>query len=116
MKPYERDIQLLQEELVHHEYIAKKYAQEYDKSLAQKYSKICSDIRNSIKTIEKRQDTAVSEWSALSVTEHQRILVPLYGAMEMVINDIKRSNCIEFAIYFEKSICNFLIDLENFKE
>lgn len=89
MKPFQKDIDFLKEELVHHEYIAKKFSQECDTSRASEFKILCAEIRTAIETMEKRQAAAISEWSALSPSESQTILGPLFDALENMSSSIR---------------------------
>lgn len=116
MRPYEHDLAFLHEELEHHEYIAKKYTQEYDKDLAREFTKICGDIRLSIQAVEKKQEAAISEWSALTRSEREALLLPIYNAAEETVAKISDAGCPEFSRYLDNLFTDFLIDLVEFKE
>lgn len=115
MRPYQKDIEQLLEELEHHEYIAKKYTREYDKALAREFTKICSDIRLSIQAVEKRQETAISEWTALTRSEREALLLPIYSAAEETVAKISDTGCPEFSKYLDNLFTDFLIDLVEFQ-
>ena len=114
MKPYEKDLELLQEELEHHAYIAKKYTQEYNKALSHESTKICNEIRLSIKTVEKRQETAISEWTALTRAEREAILLPVCKAAEETVAKIADAGCPEFSRYLDSLFSHFLMDFIEF--
>lgn len=115
-KPFQKDISFLKEELEHHEYIAKKSAQEHNVVYAKEFERMCAEIRTAINVVEKRQAAAVAEWTALSPSKRHIILLPLYEAIETTIETAKENGCTEFAAYLETSLCNFLIGLQNFTE
>lgn len=118
MKPFQKDIDFLKEELVHHEYIAKKCAQEIgcDQHLAHEFNILCEQIRNAIEAVENRQTAAITEWSALSPSKRYTILLPLVEALEKVVTDMKTNGCPEFSIYLDEYLTYYLIDLQNFTE
>lgn len=115
-KPYQKDIDFLNEELAHHEYIARKSAQERNDDYAKEFERMCAEIRTAIEAVEKRQAAAVAEWTALSSSKRRAIFLPLFGAIENAVEAIKEKGCPEFAAYLEASLSNFLIDLQNFTE
>lgn len=118
MKPFQKDIDFLKEELVHHEYIAKKYAQEIGRNSPQyhEFNILCEQIRNAIEAVENRQNAAIAEWSAISPSKRHTILLPLVDALEKVVKDMKANGCPEFGIYLDEYLTYYLIDLQNFAE
>lgn len=115
-KPYQNDIDFLKEELEHHEYIARKSAQEHNDVYAKEFERMCAEIRTAIGAVEKRQSTAVAEWTTLSPSKRRAIFLPLFTAIENAVEATKEKGCPEFAVYLEASLSNFLIDLQNFTE
>lgn len=113
-KPYEKDLNFLREELNHHTYIAKKFAQEHDTNRAQEFESLCEELRTTIKIVEQKQSTAISEWSALSEERRQIIIMPLLDAVEKFSNDVEKSGCPVFATYLEQFLSNYLSDLIDF--
>lgn len=66
MRPYQKDIEQLQEELGHHEYMAKNFRQECNAAFAEYFEKRSIEIQNAIAATKKWQEAAISEWSALT--------------------------------------------------
>lgn len=113
-KPFQKDIDFLKEELVHHEYIAGKYEQECNKIREQEFKQQCLQILAAIKTMEDKQATAIAEWSALSPPKRHTILLPLFETLEKTVDIAKENDCQEFAAYLDAYLSGFLIDLQNF--
>lgn len=111
MKPYQSDLDFLKEDLVHHEYIAQKFSQEYDTARASEFEILCMEIRTAIEAMEKRQAAAISEWSALSHSQRQAILNPLFDALDNTIAAMKQYGCPEFAAFLASYLADYLIDL-----
>ena len=113
-KPFQKDIDFLNEELIHHEYIARKYEQEYDKVRELEFKRQCRQIQSAIRALEKRQETAVHEWSSLSSSKRHIILLPLFDELEKTISNAKENGCPEFSAYLETYLFDLLIDLQDF--
>lgn len=111
MKPFQKDIDFLKEELVHHEYIENKFLQESDTPRASEFEILCAEIRTAIETMEKRQAIAISEWSALSHSQRQTILNPLFDALENTAAAMRQYGCPEFAASLYSHLSDYLIDL-----
>ena len=110
-KPFQKDIAFLKEELVHHEYISRKFSQECDNSRAAEFEILCTEIRTALEIMEERQATAISEWTALAHSERQTILNPLFDALEHTVTDMQKHGCPEFAASLYSYLGDYLIDL-----
>ena len=116
MRPYEHDLAFLHEELEHHEYIIRKFQQEQNTTYAEEFEVMCKEIRKAITVTETKQDTAISEWSALTRSEREALLLPLYNVAEETVAKISDAGCPEFSKYLDNLFTDYLIDLVEFKE
>ena len=116
MRPYQKDIEQLQEELGHHEYMAKNFRQECNAAFAEYFEKRSIEIQNAIAATKKWQEAAISEWSALTRSEREALLLPIYNAAEETVAKISDAGCPEFSRYLDNLFTDFLIDLVEFKE
>ncbi len=115
-KPYKRDLELLQAELGHYEYFAKKFTQECDPVHAKEFREVCTEIKGAIEAVKKRQDAALAEWAALSLSKRRAVLLPLIAALEETVSTAKMKGCPEFAAYLDSYMSGYLIDLQDFRE
>lgn len=116
MRPYEHDLAFLHEELEHHEYIIRKFQQEQNTTYAEEFEVMCKEIRKAITVTETKQDTAISEWSALTRSEREALLLPIYNVAEETVAKISDAGCPEFSKYLDNLFTDYLIDLVEFKE
>ena len=113
-KPYEKDLELLQAELGHYEYFATKFTQECDPVHAKEFREVCTEIKGAIEAVKKRQDAALSEWAALSLSKRRAVLLPLIGALEETVQIARNKSCPEFATYLDEFLSGYLADLQDF--
>lgn len=115
-KPFQKDIDFLQEELAHYKYIARKYEQECDEPHARTFKQQCDQILTALETVENKQTTAVSEWAALSPSKRRALLLPLFEALEQTVDHIAACGCPTFSTFLDTYLSGYLMDLQNFKE
>lgn len=113
-KPYEKDLELLQAELEHYEYFATKFTQECDPAHAEEFQEVCTEIREAIEAVKKRQAAALSEWAALSLSKRRAVLLPLIGALGETVQIARDKSCPEFATYLDEFLSGYLADLQDF--